>query len=548
VNAAAGAIVGVLFAGLWQGGLIALVVLGLLALAPRASASTRHLMLWCGFLAIALVPAALALPASRPATRSGATVARSLPMARLPEKARALTPTSAATSSQVRQPIVVDLGAAVVVIAGLWLLGALVAGTRLLVSLLRVAQIRRTASVLELRAGIPICTSDSIAVPIAAGLFSPAVILPASMMLSLSKCDLDCIVAHELAHVARGDGWSKLLQLLVQSVLFFNPALLILGRRIAIEREIACDDVAAAGGAERKRFARCLVDLAERVAIAPASALGVLGTRNATFVRIRRLLDDRYEGRRSISRPLVGGGLVLLASLVLALQAFSPLIAFATPIAPVAPAIAPVTVPHPARAPKARVAPAMGIAPAIATAPRNAQRVRIVRPAMLGPISAKPRVTMIAPAAPHLARMTTLATPVAAPKVMTPARTELHLVTPAIAPIALVAPREPITAMLATTPVANPTCNVDARIVHTVPPAWPQSAMHDGGGPFFVTIEVTIAPSGDLTNAAVRKSSGRADVDSASVNAARSSTYAPKLVDCKPVGGTYIFKTQFSAS
>ena len=231
---------------------------------------------------------------------------------------------------------------------------------------------------------------------------------------------------------------------------------------------------------------------------------------------------------------------MLLASLVLALQAFSPIVAFAAPVAPVAPvapALTPVVAPRLAKAPKARVGPA------IATMPHDAPRVQTVAPSILGPIYAKPRAKMIAPVAPHLARMATLATPVAAPKVLTPARTTLHLVTPAIAPIALVAPSAPIAA----TPVMNPACNADARIVRSAPPSWPESAMHDGGGPFSVTIDVTVAPSGALAGAIVRKTSGRADVDNASLAAARSSTYAPKMVDCKPVQGTYPFRAVFSA-
>ena len=52
------------------------------------------------------------------------------------------------------------------------------------------------------------------------------------------------ILAHELAHVRRHDMWVNLLQRLAEIVLFFNPPLWYLSRRIASLREYCCDELA----------------------------------------------------------------------------------------------------------------------------------------------------------------------------------------------------------------------------------------------------------------------------------------------------------------
>ena len=57
-----------------------------------------------------------------------------------------------------------------------------------------------------------------------------------------------------------------------------------------------------------------------------------------------------------------------------------------------------------------------------------------------------------------------------------------------------------------------------------------------------VQIAVTIAPSGKVVGAEVYRSSGDPAVDKAVLTAAEKSTYSPKLVNCVPVGGTYLFK------
>ena len=58
-------------------------------------------------------------------------------------------------------------------------------------------------------------------------------------------------------------------------------------------------------------------------------------------------------------------------------------------------------------------------------------------------------------------------------------------------------------------------------------------------------VSVTIAPDGRVVKTSVVKSSGNATADNAVVTAARKSKYSPKIVNCAPVEGGYIFRADF---
>ena len=76
-------------------------------------------------------------------------------------------------------------------------------------------------------------------------------------------------------------------------------------------------------------------------------------------------------------------------------------------------------------------------------------------------------------------------------------------------------------------------------------PDYPESAKEIGLGPVSVEIEVTVGPSGNLVGAKIYKSGNNMAIDQAALRAARESTYSPKLVDCQPTTGDYLFKADF---
>ena len=216
--------------------------------------------------------------------------------------------------------------------------------------------------------------SSGIEAPVAVGWLRPAVIFPANLDESLGESELDRLWFHEAAHLERRDDWLMLLEKLCVAVLWFHPAAWALARRLALERELACDARAAGRTGSRQDYARTLARLAElRLARGVASALSVAGESDLSR-RIEMLLDDgrHKQGRIGRARAAVAtiAGLAAFTAAVLV----GPRIGLAQdpappePPAPPAPAVAPLPAPAPRPAPDPPEPPVPAAAPTPAEA------------------------------------------------------------------------------------------------------------------------------------------------------------------------------------
>jgi bla regulator protein blaR1 len=82
-------------------------------------------------------------------------------------------------------------------------------------------------------------TSDAIVSPQVTGLLRPVVLLPSEE--TLSSDELAMALAHELAHLHRGDLWMGWIPAVAQRLFFFHPLVKWAMREYAIYREAACD-------------------------------------------------------------------------------------------------------------------------------------------------------------------------------------------------------------------------------------------------------------------------------------------------------------------
>ena len=97
---------------------------------------------------------------------------------------------------------------------------------------------------------------------VAAGFIRPIVLIPAAWLTELTPEMLEAVIAHELAHIRRWDLWVNLVQRVVETLLFYHPAVWWLSRRIRLEREMCCDEIAA-GCFDRVTYARSLESVAK---------------------------------------------------------------------------------------------------------------------------------------------------------------------------------------------------------------------------------------------------------------------------------------------
>lgn len=148
--------------------------------------------------------------------------------------------------------------------------------------------IERVAERLKLSRPVRALTSSQSDGPAVVGWIRPVVLLPSATMLGLTPEQLEAVIAHELAHIKRFDYLVNMLQMLVETLLFYHPAVWWLSARIRHERELCCDDLAVHSCGDAVCYARALTRL-ERLRISTAAAaLGSTG--GPLLYRIQRLL------------------------------------------------------------------------------------------------------------------------------------------------------------------------------------------------------------------------------------------------------------------
>lgn len=139
-------------------------------------------------------------------------------------------------------------------IAIVWIVGMAVMLLYTAISYLRILKKVREAT--PLKENIWIC--DSISTPFILGCIKPRIFLPSSM----NDRDLEFVVAHEKAHIKRGDHLWKPLGFMILTVYWFNPLLWLAYILLCRDIELACDEkVIKQMGAEiKKSYSEALIN------------------------------------------------------------------------------------------------------------------------------------------------------------------------------------------------------------------------------------------------------------------------------------------------
>ena len=165
---------------------------------------------------------------------------------------------------------------------------------------------------------IDLFESSAAQVPLVLGVFKPVVLIPASAVLGLSAAEFEAILAHEFAHVMRHDLFINMLQNVMETLLFYHPAVWRVSGVIRRERESCCDDVAVAVCGDRLSYARALASLES---IRTTSSYAIVTASGGSLVdRIRRILmleDSRMR------RTKLGSWIAPAIAAVIGLALFS---------------------------------------------------------------------------------------------------------------------------------------------------------------------------------------------------------------------------------
>src|SRR5438034_1254740 len=291
---------------LWQDALAAAGLAALFALLPVRAARTRYALATLTLALMLALPLATAVRLSGTSPGTSDVVTATSPVAPGPElgpgsQAVPVAPTAAA-------PVAARIRAALepalpwVVLA--WFGGVVALSLRLASGWLVTRQLHsvgtsavpdacreavaRLAARLRISRAVRVLESAVVQVPAVIGWLRPVVLLPASALTGLTPLQLDALLAHELAHVRRYDYVVNLIQSVIETLLFYHPAVWWVSRSVREEREHCCDDLAVRVCGDAHFYATALLGM-ERLRVAtPAFAMAAAG--GSLMARVRRLV------------------------------------------------------------------------------------------------------------------------------------------------------------------------------------------------------------------------------------------------------------------
>jgi TonB family protein len=307
---------------LWEGTLVALLLTVVLAIARQSSAQARYAICCAALALMALCPIATFAYLEQ---TSGGTTHVGL-IAENASRLAVAQEQSIPASLLERATAITD--EAMPWMLAVWMIGVLVFVARGVAASMAVRRLRSKSivaapeSLLTLAKGMAerlgvsqvfkVYGSRMVTAPTVVGWLKPVILFPVASLMSLAPEQLEAMLAHELAHIRRRDYLVNALQVAVETLLFYHPAVWWVSRQIRHEREHCCDDVAVAVTGSPLKYAKTLYLLEERRATVPELMLS--GNGGELMMRIRRLLT----GKQSVTGSYGAAGWVLtVAFLVL---------------------------------------------------------------------------------------------------------------------------------------------------------------------------------------------------------------------------------------
>jgi bla regulator protein blaR1 len=174
-----------------------------------------------------------------------------------------------------------------------------------LAQLLHKLQISRPVSLLE---------SAVIKIPMVVGVLKPVVLVPVGMLTHISPDQVESILIHELAHIRRQDYLFNIIQHLVDTLFFFNPALVWVSSLIRGERENCCDDIAINETRSRRQLISALVSFHEYTQSSSRFALQFAGKENQVVKRVKRIVHKKNHSLNAGERIVLMSSILLLST------------------------------------------------------------------------------------------------------------------------------------------------------------------------------------------------------------------------------------------
>lgn len=149
--------------------------------------------------------------------------------------------------------------------------------------------------VVEDPARLPRLRVGGVTQPVAMGLLRPTIVLPLWFVETEPEAHVEAALAHEWAHLRRGDLWTLAVSRVLFVLFFAHPLFYVLRGRLRADQE-ALADAEAAGNGGKLAYAEALVGWARQTSNRSLGAsLGLLGRSSMLRKRVALLLDSGFR-------------------------------------------------------------------------------------------------------------------------------------------------------------------------------------------------------------------------------------------------------------
>ncbi|MBW3568155.1 MAG: TonB family protein [Proteobacteria bacterium] len=373
---------------------------------------------------------------------------------------------------------------------------------------------------------VRIALSTRVNSPLVVGWLKPVIFLPLSAATGLDHGQIRMVLAHELAHLSRHDHFVNFLQVIVETMLFYHPAVHRISRSLRQEREQCCDDMAASISGNALAYARVLAQLEEMRQKERTHVLALGIAEQELYFRIQRLVGTPSRSSPDRWFPLMLIGLLATFALTRTPDLSAPLlpsfsdstpqrerIVLALPESSSRP-FRPITDASVTRSETVATSVDAQLEPREKAASRDVESRRSPRVAASAEVAAqRTSEPTVIDSEPTRAPATAIRSPVQASAANGTAATE--------------------TSSMQATETAPPVTS-GGELIHAEKPVYPRRALRQGEEGY-VLLEFTITPDGRVIDPAVTKASPRGRFEAAALHAIRRWEYQPFSENGKPV-------------
>jgi TonB family protein len=163
---------------------------------------------------------------------------------------------------------------------------------------------------------VRVLVTSEIDTPTLIGWVKPVILIPTAVALGFPRQQIELILAHELGHLRRYDHLVNLAQAVIETLLFYHPAVHWISREVRNDREVCCDRlVLRLTKGEPREYAATLASLEELRLLTPRIAIAATG--GLLLDRVRRIIDAPAP-RLAAPRPTLGLTLLIAAAVLVA--------------------------------------------------------------------------------------------------------------------------------------------------------------------------------------------------------------------------------------